>query len=446
MPLARALFASAALFLGARAAAPDQVEVLPGYGVPDQKTFAGYVEVNASSNGHLFYMLFEKESQAPARPAPLLVWLNGGPGASSSLGNFLEHGPYRLQANGSLTKNPSTWTSLASVVYFDQPVGTGYSYCDETGYVTNMPQLAEQFATGLLHFFDMHPELKASPLYLTGESYAGVYVPAIAAHILKAVPQLKLQGVFIGNPGNFHYTQYYGQIEFAASHALIDEAQRAVAEGMWNICDGLVKQGDVVTAFQKCEAMSSYIYDKAGNPFLYNVEQWGDIYDDILAPIMEKYFADPVVKQALHAGDQDWKNGDGTSAPNPVVIALNKTLMDSVIPDLETILEHKLPLGVFDGVLDGSSCNHISVYNSLKLLSWAGKDAFFAAPREQWKLPGVKHPAGYTKQGGGLTFVWVSNSGHLVPTDQPEAGLDMLRNFLVQTGGLGEATDTEFVV
>ncbi len=36
--------------------------------------------------------------------------------------------------------------------------------------------------------------------------------------------------------------------------------------------------------------------------------------------------------------------------------------MDSVIPDLETILEHNLPLGVFDGVLDGSSCNQISAY------------------------------------------------------------------------------------
>merc|ERR1711862_760483 len=116
--------------------------------------------------------------------------------------------------------------------------------------------------------------------------------------------------------------------------------------------------------------MSKYIFDKAGNPFLYNVAQWGDVYDDVLAPVMQKYFASDAVKKALHAGTQDWKNGDGTSAPNPVVLALNKTLMDSVLPDLETILEYKVPLRVYDGVLDGSSCNHLSVFNSLTMLEW----------------------------------------------------------------------------
>merc|ERR1711988_650367 len=127
---------------------------------------------------------------------------------------------------------------------------------------------------------------------------------------------------------------------------------------MWTQCEQLVDDKDMVAAFHKCEEMSTYIFNKAGNPFLYNVEQWGDVYDDVLAPVMENYFANPKVKLALHAGNQTWKNGDGTSAPNPVVNALNKTLMDPVLPDLETILEHKVPLRVYNGVLDGSSCNH----------------------------------------------------------------------------------------
>jgi len=186
----------------------------------------------------------------------------------------------------------------------------------------------------------------------------------------------------------------------------------------------------MVDAFTKCEAMSSYIFDRAGNPFLYNIAQWGDVFDDVLAPVMAKYFADPKVKDLLHAGNHSWKNGDGTSAPNPVVIALNKTLMDSILPDVETILDAGVPLRVYDGVLDGSSCNHISVYNSVKMLQWKGKEAFFGAKREQWKVPGSKHPAGYVRSGGGMTFVWVANSGHLVPADQPEAALEMLREFL----------------
>merc|ERR1712216_956901 len=138
------------------------------------------------------------------------------------------------------------------------------------------------------------------------------------------------------------------------------------------------------------------------------IGQWGDIYDDVLAPVMQTYFDDPSVKASLHAGSQVWKNGDGTAAPNPVVNALNKTLMDSALPDLELILDHGVPVRVYDGVLDGSSCNHISVYQAIKSMNsmrWTGKGKFFGSARKQWKLPGATHPAGYTQSGGGLTFV-----------------------------------------
>jgi len=411
----------------------DEVTFLPKYGVPKQRTLAGYVEANRSSSGHLFYMFFEKTGSPPTSETPLLIWLNGGPGASSSLGNFLEHGPYRLQPNGTLTENPTAWNMLAHIIYFDQPVGTGYSYCEADGYVTNMAQLSEQFSAALQNFFGRHPEYRLNPLYICGESYAGVYIPAIAAHILKRVPQIKIAGVLIGNPGNFHYTQYNGQIEFALSHGMIGETEAKLARTLWYECSNMVSRNEMVEAFQKCEEMSTYIFNQAGNPFLYNVAQWGDVYDDVLAPVMEKYLANPEVKKALHVGNHSWKNGDGTSAPNPVVNALNKTLMDSVLPDLETLLEHHVPVRVYAGVLDGSSCNHRSVFESLTMLKWPGIASFLAAPREKWTVPGDSHPSGYTQSGGGLAFVWVANSGHLVPTDQPRAALDMLRVFLQQT-------------
>jgi len=427
------IFCFALVKRAAFAVVDDAVVFLPKYGVPKQRTLAGYVEANRSSNGHLFYMFFEKTGSPATNGTPLLIWLNGGPGASSSLGNFLEHGPYRLQPNGTLTENPTSWNTLAHILYFDQPVGTGYSYCEADGHVTNMVQLSEQFVAALLSFYGRHPEYRHNPLYICGESYAGVYIPAISAHIVKSVPQLKLAGVLIGNPGNFHFTQYKGQIDFALSHALIGETEAKRAERLWDECSSLVSRNEMVSAFQKCEEMSTYIFNQAGNPFLYNVAQWGDVYDDVLAPVMEGYLSSPEVKKALHVGNHSWKNGDGTSAPNPVVNALNKTLMDSVLPDLETLLEHRVPLRVYAGVLDGSSCNHLSVFKSLTMLRWPGRASFLAAAREKWSVPGDGHPSGYTQSGGGLAFVWVANSGHLVPTDQPAAALDMLRVFLQQT-------------
>jgi len=424
----------------------DEVTDLPGYGHPRERTLAGFVDVNTAAHGNLFYMFFEQQG-APASPSetPLVVWLNGGPGASSALGNFLEHGPYRLHTDLGLVENPTSWNLAAHMLYFDQPVGTGYSYCDADGYVTNLTDLSRQFAAGLLHFFQLHPEYKPCQLFISGESYAGVYVPAIAAHILEQVPQLKLQGVLIGNPGNFHYTQYFGQIEFARVQGMIGDSEVMRATDLWNKCETLMERKETALAFQACENMSSYIFERAGNPFLYDIRQWGDVYDEVLAPAMQKYLEDPKVKDALHARNQTWKNGDGTSAPNPVVNALRQTLMDSVIPYLNTVLARGVPLLVYDGVFDGSSCNHLSVFNALRLLDWSGKDTFFGSERVLWTSSqtesGTEHPWGHVQTGGGLSFVWVANSGHLVPTDQPEAALQLLRMFLQNRQGLNSYHD-----
>jgi carboxypeptidase C (cathepsin A) len=42
--------------------------------------------------------------------------------------------------------------------------------------------------------------LARNPLYLTGESFAGHYIPAIAAYMRLKSPSLKLAGVAMGNP------------------------------------------------------------------------------------------------------------------------------------------------------------------------------------------------------------------------------------------------------
>merc|ERR1711920_962160 len=47
-----------------------------------------------------------------------------------------------------------------------------------------------------------------------------------------------------------------------------------------------------------------------------------------------------------------------------------------------------------------------------------------------WNVSGAGHPYGNARQGGGLSFVVVLNCGHMVPTDQPAAALDLLHRFL----------------
>ncbi len=51
----------------------------------------------------------------------------------------------------------------------------------ENGIPTDMLEAAADMYTGLQYFFRQHKDLQQRPLFITGESYAGKYVPAIGA-------------------------------------------------------------------------------------------------------------------------------------------------------------------------------------------------------------------------------------------------------------------------
>jgi len=55
--------------------------------------------------------------------APVAIWLNGGPGASSTFANFLFSSPLRIsQLNADsydITKSEDTWIKSATMIYID---------------------------------------------------------------------------------------------------------------------------------------------------------------------------------------------------------------------------------------------------------------------------------------------------------------------------------------
>ena len=57
--------------------------------------------------------------------APLVIWLQGGPGGSSLFGLFAENGPFNVDKNMNLVYRNFSWTDSLNVLYFDNPVGTG---------------------------------------------------------------------------------------------------------------------------------------------------------------------------------------------------------------------------------------------------------------------------------------------------------------------------------
>ena len=115
--------------------------------------------------------------------------MNGGPGATSLNGLFLENGPLRVTRTGdgpeafSLHAAEHSWADSYNVIFLDQPVNTGFSYGDSS--LTDMQVGSDEFYSFLTQFYDKYPSLKTNPFLLTGESYAGKYVPLFAHDILE---------------------------------------------------------------------------------------------------------------------------------------------------------------------------------------------------------------------------------------------------------------------
>ena len=61
-------------------------------------------------------------------------------------------------------------------------------------------------------------------------------------------------------------------------------------------------------------------------------------------------------------------------------------------------------------------------------MKWDGMKEFDAAPYKDWHVDGKV--AGELKSYDKLTFLQVEGVSHMVPKDQPESALDMLKRFL----------------
>ena len=84
-------------------------------GVGNFPSYSGYFTVNATFGSNMFFWYFP--AQNGNTRAPLIMFLQGGPGASSMFGLFSEMGPYTVAADGkTLVPNPYTWNQEYSMV------------------------------------------------------------------------------------------------------------------------------------------------------------------------------------------------------------------------------------------------------------------------------------------------------------------------------------------
>jgi len=223
------------------ATTPGKLRVTENSGIcettPGVYQASGYGDLTSTES--IWFWFFAARNNPDT--APLVLWFNGGPGSSSMIGLFQEHGPCRItNDSSSVTLNKYSWNNAANVLYIDQPVGTGFSYGD------TKVGTSEEAASDIWNFLQIFltdsrfQKYAKNSLGLWTESYGGHYGPTFANHFLEqnaAIQDGKITGVIlnleylgIGDGLTDPITQYPGYISYAASNPYYPLVNNSVLE------------------------------------------------------------------------------------------------------------------------------------------------------------------------------------------------------------------------
>ncbi|KAJ9563919.1 hypothetical protein OSB04_009079 [Centaurea solstitialis] len=414
----------------------DKINRLPGQPHVKFDQYGGYVTVNESA-GRAFYYYFV-EAEECKQSLPLLLWLNGGPGCSSlAYGAMQELGPFRVNSNGkTLYRNKFAWNHVANVLFLESPAGVGFSYSNSSSDYANCgdASTAADNYVFLLNWLERFPEYKGRDFYISGESYAGHYVPQLAHTILHYNKMAKktlinLKGILIGNAVINDATDLIGMYDYFGSHALVPDE---TIDQIQKYCDF---SRNATTQPNECNKANDDANGDLENIDIYNIYAPSCRNENLTSTPkrMSSSTIDPCseiytyaymnredVQEALHANvtklDHNWEpcsdiiNG---WADSPVTIT----------PLLTEFMENNLRVWIFSGDTDASVPVTSTKY-SISSMNLPVK-----TPWHRWLVEG--EVAGFAQvYEGEITFSTIRGAGHQVPSYKPKGALALVSHFL----------------
>uniref|UniRef100_A0A7M4DWF3 Carboxypeptidase vitellogenic like n=1 Tax=Crocodylus porosus TaxID=8502 RepID=A0A7M4DWF3_CROPO len=363
---------------------------LPG---ASMKSYFSNLTVNKTLNSNLFFWFFPAQMQP--ENAPVLLWLQEGPGGTSMFGIFVEHGPYVVDQNLRLSERK-------------------FPFTDDTGYAVNQDDVGRDFKFALIQFFQLFPDYQKNDFYATGESYAGKYVPAIRYYIHIHNPTAKVKisfkGVAIGDGFCDPEMMLGGYVQFLYQIGLVDEKQRDYVQQQTDLGVIYIQQKKWTEAFEvRIRGPHTELQ------FCPTVTGCSNFFNMLQCQL--KSLLLPEVRKSIHVGNLTFHDGS----------TVEKHLLEDVMKTIKpwlAILMDNYRVRRFHGQLD------IIVAAPLTQL-----EDYKNAERLVRKIhPQDKEVAGYVHQAGDIYQVIVRSGGHILPYDQPERSWDMTDRF---TSGKG---------
>ncbi|KAB1265842.1 Retinoid-inducible serine carboxypeptidase [Camelus dromedarius] len=453
------------------------------------KEIWGYVTVR--KDAHMFWWLYYATSPCKNfSELPLVMWLQGGPGGSSTgFGNFKEIGPL----DSDLKPRRTTWLQAASLLFVDNPVGTGFSYVNNSdAYAKDLATVASDMMVLLKVFFDCHKEFQTIPFYIFSESYGGKMAAGIGLELHKATQQGTIQcnfaGVALGDSwispidsvvswGPYLYSvsllddQGLAEVSEIAEQVLdaVNKGLYKEATMLWGKAEMVVEKSKqmykvkavsldkmesqvpfhftalmidkerkqtakYMSVFQNTDGVNFYNILTKSTPesaaelsfeftqshlvrlFQRHVRQ---LQEDDLSQLMNG----PIRKKLKIIPEDCFWGGQSTS----VFQNMEGDFMKPVVSIVDELLEAGVNVTVYNGQLD-------LIVDTMGQEAWLRKLKWTELPKFnqlRWKPlytdPKSSETSAFVKSYKNLAFYWILRAGHMVPSDQGDMALKMMR-------------------
>jgi len=446
MTLTVVLFCALALpLLVTSQPAGDRINSLPNYNGPLGVQYSGYLNIDPSTGKNLHYWFVQSENN-PAKD-PLVLWLNGGPGCSSLDGFFYEQGPLHFEgptSNVSLVQNPWAWTKIANMIFLEAPAGVGFSYSDtQSDYTTDDNKTAADNYQALKLWFKSFPQFANHEFWISGESYAGIYVPTLAYLVMKD-SQINFQGILVGNGvTDWSYDNaVHSHVPFIYGKGFIDDQtwtdfQEYCVNGdpnskqcadTENRIDQNMAGINIYDVYGPCYSTQrpqfpKWMQDKMGFRFPSQLRRnnVGEVPPCLDASQSQAYLNLADLKKAIHV-----KSNINWDICTEAIDYNSDT--ESVIPIYQALMAGGFHILVYSGDTDGAVpyTGTAAWLNSLTL-PLSRQPAW---QPWQYTSPEGSQTGGFVTYYKGLTFTTIRGSGHMVPQYRPQAGYYMFQQFI----------------
>ena len=332
--------------------------------------------VDLPTGDDMFYWLFR--SRRDIANDALVMWLTGGPGCSSEMAVFFENGAFTINDDMSLKNNAYSWNAVSNIVFVDNPIGTGFS--DSEG-VTHLDRTEEEIAANmyifLQGFLEQNPEFKGRNFYITGESYAGHYIPSIAYYLVNNPPlEMTFKGIAIGNGWVDPYNQYPAYAEFAYENDLISTSWYYMVKNGFAKCQDMIANN--ASHFLTLEYCTVLVDTILGNPLNPKFNVYDIRIPCELAPLCydmsnaDVFLNLPEIQAALGVSGRKWKE-----CKTSVHMLLLGDWVISMGAKITDILEKGVEVLVYSGDKD-YICNWRGGEAWTNAVDWSGKTDFNA--------------------------------------------------------------------